>query len=75
MLGAVALIPGIILLRHLIEKSLFPILNALVIFYFVDRLREVTDSLPIDFAHLVFGGNARRDYFSRLAFALETSDR
>ncbi len=47
LLGAAALIPGIVILRNLIEKSLFPILNALVIFYFVDRLREVTAALPM----------------------------
>ncbi len=47
LLGAAALIPGIIILRTLIEKPLFPILNALVIFYFIDRLREVTASLPL----------------------------
>ncbi len=47
LLGAAALIPGIIILRNLIEKPLFPILNALVIFYFIDRLRDVTASLPI----------------------------
>ena len=47
LLGAAALIPGIIILRNLIEKSLFPILNALVIFYFIDRLREVTVALPL----------------------------
>ncbi len=47
LLGAAALIPGIIILRNLIEKSLFPILNALVIFYFIDRLRETTASLPL----------------------------
>ena len=47
LLGAGALIPGIIILRHLLEKSLFPILNALVVFYFIDRLREITASLPL----------------------------
>ncbi|CAN5236077.1 hypothetical protein BH20ACI1_BH20ACI1_30610 [soil metagenome] len=47
LLGAAALIPGIIILRKLIEKPLFPILNALVIFYFIDRLRDVTASLPL----------------------------
>ncbi len=47
LLGAAALIPGVIILRRLLEKSLFPILNALMIFYFVDRLREVTASLPV----------------------------
>ncbi len=47
LLGAAALIPGVIILRQLIEKSLFPILNALMVFYFVDRLREITTSLPV----------------------------
>ncbi|CAN5424638.1 hypothetical protein BH10ACI1_BH10ACI1_06370 [soil metagenome] len=46
-LGAAALIPVVILLRRLLEKPLFPILNALVIFYFVDRLREVCAALPV----------------------------
>ena len=47
LLGAAALVPGIIILRCLIEKSLFSILNALMIFYFIDRLREITTSLPV----------------------------
>ena len=47
LLGAAALIPVVILLRRLLEKPLFPILNALVIFYFVDRLREVSAALPL----------------------------
>ncbi|MGI8786935.1 MAG: mechanosensitive ion channel domain-containing protein [Pyrinomonadaceae bacterium] len=46
LLGAAALIPVVVLLRRLLEKPLFPILNALVIFYFVDRLREITAALP-----------------------------
>lgn len=46
-LGAVALIPTIIILRKLVEPRLFPVLNALVVFYFVDLLRTVGDSLPI----------------------------
>lgn len=46
-LGAAALIPGVLILRRLIEKSLFPLLNALMIFYFVDRLREATASMPV----------------------------
>lgn len=47
LLGAAALIPGIILLRNLIDRPVFPILNALVIFFFVDRLREVTEPLAV----------------------------
>ena len=47
MLGAAALVPGVIILRCLIEESLFSILNALMVFYFIDRLREITASLPV----------------------------
>ncbi len=46
-LGALALIPGILILRRLLEKPMFRILNALMIFYFVDRLRDIFTSLPI----------------------------
>ncbi len=46
-LGAAALIPGIIYLRKILEKPLFPILNALMIFYFVDQLRQITATLPL----------------------------
>ena len=46
-LGALALIPGILILRRLLEKPMFPILNALMVFYFVDRLRDIFASLPI----------------------------
>ncbi len=46
-LGVLAIIPVVILLRQLLEKPLFPILNALVVFYFVDHLREITASLPL----------------------------
>lgn len=53
LLGAAALIPGVLILRRLIEKSLFPVLNALMIFYFVDRLREVTASMP-DISRILF---------------------
>lgn len=47
MLGAAALIPVVVLLRRLLEKPLFPVLSALVIFYFVDQLRAVTAALPL----------------------------
>lgn len=47
LLGAAALVPGVVILRCLIERSLFSILNALVIFYFIDRIREITASLPV----------------------------
>jgi potassium-dependent mechanosensitive channel len=41
LLGAVALVPCVILLRRLIEPRLFPILYALVIFYFLEEFRSV----------------------------------
>ncbi len=47
MLGAGALIPGIIYLRRILEKPLFPILNALMVFYFVDLIRQITATLPL----------------------------
>lgn len=46
-LGAVALIPTVIILRRLVEPRLFPVLNALVVFNFVDLLRTAAASLPI----------------------------
>jgi hypothetical protein len=45
--GAVALIPTTLVLRKLINPRLFPVLNALVIFYFVDQLRMVAASLTV----------------------------
>jgi small-conductance mechanosensitive channel len=47
LLGAGALIPAMIVLRQLIKRSLFPILNALVVFYFVDQLRAIATALPL----------------------------
>lgn len=46
-LGVAALVPTIIILRQLVERPLFPILNALVIFYLMDLLRGVATSLPL----------------------------
>jgi len=42
MLGAIALIPSVIVLRRLLERDLYPTLYALVVFYFVDQLRTLT---------------------------------
>ncbi len=47
MLGAAALIPGIIYLRRILERPLFPILNALMVFYFVDLIKQITATLPL----------------------------
>ena len=46
-IGAFALIPTVLILRRLLERNLFPILNALVIMYFVDQLRQIAASVPL----------------------------
>ena len=46
-LGAAALIPAVIILRRLIEPSLFPILYAMVLAYFTDQLRSVLTNEPL----------------------------
>jgi len=51
--GAAALIPAIIILRRLVDRQLFPILNAMVVFYFIDQLRTAAAVLPI-VARLLF---------------------
>jgi potassium efflux system protein len=45
-LETVALIPTVVILRRLLDRNLSPILNALVIMYFVDQLRVLAASLP-----------------------------
>ena len=45
-LGTITLPPIVIILRRLIDRHLFPILNALVVFYLVAELRRVAASLP-----------------------------
>src|ERR1035437_6259490 len=45
--GAAAMIPTILVVRKLIDRRLFPVLTALVVFYFVDQLRMVATSLAI----------------------------
>ena len=51
--GAAALIPTIVILRKLVERPLFPILNALVVFYLMDLLRTISTALPLA-ARLLF---------------------
>ncbi len=46
-LGAAALIPTIIILRQLVERQLFPVLNALVVLYLIDLLRTISTALPL----------------------------
>src|SRR5246127_1111318 len=45
-LGTLALIPIVVVLRSLIDRHLFPLVNALVIFYFVAQLRALAASIP-----------------------------
>lgn len=51
--GAAALIPAILILRRLLDRHLFPVLNLLVVFYFVDQLRTIAEGFPIA-ARLLF---------------------
>lgn len=44
--GAIALVPTVIILRKLLGNELYPLLYALVIFYFVDQLRAIFDAVP-----------------------------
>jgi potassium-dependent mechanosensitive channel len=46
-LATLALIPIVLLLRRLIDRHLFPIVNALVVFYFVAQLRVLAASIPV----------------------------
>lgn len=46
-LATLALAPIIFLLRRLIDRHLFPILNALVVFYIVAQLRTLAAGLPV----------------------------
>lgn len=53
LLGAAALVPVVILLRRMVERPLFIILNVLVMLYFIDRLRDLLVNQPT-MARLVF---------------------
>jgi potassium efflux system protein len=54
-MGAVALIPTVKILRRLLHQNHYPVLNALVVLYFVGQLRIVEASLTV-FARLIFIG-------------------
>jgi potassium-dependent mechanosensitive channel len=47
LLGAVALVPTIIILRRLSDPRLYPILDVMIVFYLIDQLRSVTAALPL----------------------------
>ena len=45
--GVAALVPAVILLRRLLEPRIFPVLYALIILFFIDKIRQVTAALPL----------------------------
>jgi potassium-dependent mechanosensitive channel len=53
-LWGVFLISVAVILRRLIDRTLFPVLNALIVLYFVDQFRLITSLRPLS-ARLVFG--------------------
>jgi len=46
-LGGVLLVPTALILRRLIDRRLFPIVNALLIFYFVEQLGLIATTFPL----------------------------
>jgi potassium-dependent mechanosensitive channel len=54
-MGAVTLIPTVRILRRLLARNSYPILNAIVILYFVGQLRILAASLPV-LARFIFLG-------------------
>ena len=53
--GALTLIPAAMILRRLLDRHSYPILNAIVIMYFVGQLRVFVASLPV-LARFIFLG-------------------
>lgn len=47
MLGALALIPSVIILRQLVSSHFYPVLYTLVGFFFIDQLRTVTAAVQV----------------------------
>jgi potassium-dependent mechanosensitive channel len=47
LMGIVMLIPTVVILRRLLLPNSYPILNAIVILYFVGQLQELAASLPV----------------------------
>jgi potassium efflux system protein len=52
-MGAVALIPTIKILRKLLHRNFYPILNALIVLYFVGQVRIIAASV-VEFSRLLF---------------------
>ena len=46
-MGTVTLIPTVVILRRLLERNWYPILNAILIMYFLAQLRVLAASLPL----------------------------
>lgn len=46
-MAAVTLIPTVVILRRLLDRHAYPLLNAMVILYFVGRLQVLAASLPV----------------------------
>ena len=53
LLVAAALLPTVLILRRIIAKPLMPLLNVLIVFYFLDRVREIAAPVPL-VARVVF---------------------
>jgi small-conductance mechanosensitive channel len=53
LMGAAALIPVVVLLRRLVDRPLFTILNVLVILFVVDLVREILSGQPLT-ARVIF---------------------
>ena len=54
-MGTVTLIPTVVLLRRLLERNWYPILNAILIMYFLAQIRVLAASLPV-LARFIFLG-------------------
>jgi potassium-dependent mechanosensitive channel len=54
-MGALTLVPAAMILRRLLDRHSYPILNAIVILYFAGQLRVLVASLPV-LARFVFFG-------------------
>jgi potassium efflux system protein len=54
-MGAVALIPTVVILRRLLDQNLYPVLNALVVMYFIGQILLLGAALT-EFSRLIFLG-------------------
>ncbi|MBV8968950.1 MAG: hypothetical protein JO331_07810, partial [Verrucomicrobia bacterium] len=52
-LAGAILIPAALILRRLFDRTQFPIINALLVFYFVDQMRLITAPVPL-WSRLIF---------------------